>query len=381
MRDVYILGMGMSKFGRLPDATLEDLVEAAVPSAIQDSGISPKMISTVYVAHTNQGRVAGQSVLRNLGLTGMPIVNIENACTSGSSAFHLAWQSVAGGFNDVALVLGMEKMSKGLIPPNRGEYEQRMGKPLPAKYALRAQKHMAQYGTTIEQLAMISVKNHANGCLNPYAQYHTKFTLEEVLNSRPVVDPLTLYQCCPTSEGAAAIIICSEEILKKLTLTGPKVKVKASVLRSGAYANPITDELSPDDDLTVRAAQAAYEKAGVGPADIDVVEVHDAFTIGELLAYENLGLCPRGEGGRWVEEGNASLGGKQPVNPSGGLMSRGHPLGATGVAQLCQLSWQLRGQAGDSQVERAKLAMAQCVGGSTPGIGSASCTVHILETC
>jgi acetyl-CoA acetyltransferase len=286
--------------------------------------------------------------------------------------------AIASGLHDLALVVGMEKMERGLIPPNPGEYESFLGKTLPAKYALRARKHMQRYGLTIEQLAQVSVKNHFAGALNPNAHYQQEVTLEEVLASRPIAEPLTLLQCCPTTDGAAALVIASADVADQLGRRG--VRIAASVLKSGIYRNSSTDATASDDDLAERAAAAAYEMAGLGPRDIDVAEVHDAFTIGEILAYENLGFCERGEGGRLVDDGVTALGGRLPVNTSGGRLSMGHPLGATGVAQVVELTRQLQGRAGARQVPRARIALAHVQGGSTPGIGTGAAAVHILTT-
>lgn len=376
MREAFVIGSGMIPFGRYPNLLLEDFAGKAVTEAIADSGVSRQQIGMAVFSSSNGGRVAGQRVLRELSLTGMPIINVENACAGGGTSLHVGWMSVASGAHDVVLVVGMEKMEKGLIPANPGEYESFLGKTLPAKYALRASKHMQRYGLTKEQLAMVSVKNHRAGALNPYAHYQEEVTLEQVLQSRAVADPLTLLQCCPTTDGAAALIIASAEIARSLDVK--PVRIAASVLKSGIYRNPAKGQSASDDDLAERAGVAAYEMAGMAPSDVDVAEVHDAFTIGEILAYENLGLCARGEGGRLVEEGVTSLGGRLPVNPSGGRLSLGHPLGATGVAQVVELSRQLQGRCGDRQAVGAKTALAHVQGGSTPGIGTGAAAVHIL---
>lgn len=376
MLNAYIAGAGMVKFGRYPDRLVEEFAADAARAALADSGLDPRTIDLAVVGHSSQGRVAGQRVLKELALTGMPIINVENACAGGGTALHVAWMAVAGGFHQAALVVGMEKMAKGLIAGNPSEYEAVLGKTLPAKYALRAKRHMSQYGTTAEQLAMVSVKNHQAGALNPLAHYRNILTLDEVLGSRPVADPLTLLQCCPTTDGAAAVVVVNAALAGKVK--GRPVRIAASAVGSGAYRNAKKDGIAADDDITVRAAARAYEMAGLGPADVEVAEVHDAFTIGEILACENLGLCPRGEGGRWAAEGLTALGGRLPVNPSGGLLSRGHPLGASGVAQVVELTWQLQGRCGPRQVKHAKVALAHVVGGSMPGIGSGACAIHIL---
>jgi acetyl-CoA acetyltransferase len=377
MRDVFIIGTGMVRFGRYPELLLEDFVTDAVREAISDSGIERRQIGLAVFGHSSGGRVAGQRILRELSLTGMSIINVENACAGGGTALHTAWMGVASGLHEVALVVGMEKMQRGLIPPNPGEYEAFLGKTLPAKYALRASKHMTAYGLTPEQMALVSVKNHHAGALNPNAHYREDVTLEQVLGSRMIAEPLTLLQCCPTTDGAAAMVIASRAVARRSGR--PAVRVAASVLTSGVYSNPAKGSPASDDDLPTRAAAAAYEMAGLGPQDVDVAEVHDAFTIGEILAYENLGFCDRGEGGHLVEAGITALGGRLPVNPSGGRLSLGHPLGATGAAQVVELTRQLQGRAGTRQVDGARIALAHVQGGSTPGIGTGACAVHILE--
>jgi benzoylsuccinyl-CoA thiolase BbsB subunit len=375
MREVFVAGTGMIRFGRYPDQLLEDFVPPAIREALDDSEIDPARVGMAVFGHSNGGRVAGQRVLRELSLTGMSILNVENACAGGGTALHVGWMGVASGMHDAVLVVGMEKMEKGLIPSNPGEYEATLGKTLPAKYALRARKHMDAYGLTPEQMAMVSVKNHRAGALNPNAHYQDEVTLEEVLGSRMIAEPLTLLQCCPTTDGAAAVLLTSREAG---TGSGRPVRVAASAVTSGRFTNPAKGELGQDDDLATRAGEAAYAMAGVAARDVKVAEVHDAFTIGEILAYESLGFCLRGEGGRLVDEGVTALGGRLPVNPSGGRLSLGHPLGATGVVQVVELTRQLQGRAGPRQVEGADVALAHVQGGSTPGIGTGAAAVHIL---
>ncbi len=378
MDNACIIGAGMVRFGRYPERLVEDFASEAARAALADSGIDPRRIGVAVVGHSSQGRVAGQRVLKELALTGIPIINVENACAGGGTALHVAWMAVASGLHEAALVIGMEKMERGLIAGNPSEYEAVLGKTLPAKYALRAKQHMQQYGTTARDLAMVSVKNHQAGALNPMAHYREALTLDEVLSSRPVAEPLTLLQCCPTTDGAAAVVVVRENLARQISRKA--VRIVASVLGSGAYRNPKIDGISSDDDITARTARKAYEMAGIGPQDIEVAEVHDAFTIGEVLACENLGLCPRGEAARWAAGGITALGGRLPVNPSGGLLSRGHPLGATGVAQVVELVSQLQGRCGPRQVPGVKVALAHVVGGSMPGIGSGACAIHVLKT-
>ena len=376
MRDAFVVGTGMIRFGRYPDLLLEDFAADAAREALEDSTADPRGLGIAVFGHSGGGRVAGQRVLRELSLTGMSILNVENACAGGGTALHVGWMAVASGLHDVALVVGMEKMQKGLIPSNPGEYEAALGKTLPAKYALRARKHMDEYGLTPEQLAMVSVKNHRAGALNELAHYQEEVSLEAVLASRMIAEPLTLLQCCPTTDGAAAVVIAGGNAVRRLSQQ--PVRIAASVITSGRYTNPAKGQLASDDDLATRAGQAAYEMASLGPSDVDVAEVHDAFTIGEILACESLGFCARGDGGRIAEEGVTALGGRLPVNPSGGRLSLGHPLGATGVAQVVELTRQLQGRSGARQVDGARIALAHVQGGSTPGIGTGASTVHIL---
>ncbi|MBK5100539.1 MAG: hypothetical protein JJE15_06025 [Desulfobacteraceae bacterium] len=380
MKDVYIIGAGMTQFGKHPGRTLRDLGREACVNAIRDAEIAPKDIEAGYcgnaLAPALQGETGvGQNVFWEVGINGIPIVNIENACASGSTALRQGWMAVAGGFYDMVIVAGVEKtvMPKGtMLNVGAAELEMQLGEAFPAYFALIAQKHMEKYGTTKEQLAKVSVKNHFNGTLNPYAQFQKLMTVEEVLGSFMVADPLTLYSCCPNSDGAAALILCSEEKLQKREQRS--VRIVASVLKTGTYDNQ-RDFTSWE--VEKRAADEAYQMASLGPKDLDVVEVHDAFTICEIIHYEGLGLCPPGEGGRLIDEGATELGGRIPVNPSGGLLSKGHPVGASGVAQVVEIAWHLRGEAGKRQVENARVGMAQIMGGSKEG-DTRACTVHIL---
>lgn len=380
MREVYIVGVGMTQLGKHLDKSLRELGFEGCLRAIQDAGITPKQVEAGYCANALapaiQGETGvGQNVFWEIGINGIPIVNIENACASGSTAIREGWMAVAGGFYDTVMVVGVEKavMPKGtMLDVGAGELETKLGEVFPGYFALIAQKHMERYGTTREQMAQVSVKNHLNGTLNPYAQFQKRFTLEEVLNSSMIADPLTLYSCCPNSDGAAAVILCSRD--KAREMDARPVKLAASVLTTGTYDNKrdITSW-----EVENRAAEEAYRMASLGPEDLDVVEVHDAFTICEIIHYEGLGLCPVGEGGRLIEEGATELGGRIPVNPSGGLLSKGHPVGASGVAQVVEIAWQLRGEAGERQVNNARAGMASIMGGNKEG-DTRACTVHIL---
>jgi len=380
MRDVYIIGAGMTQFGKHLERSLRDLGREACLLAIQDAGVTPKEIEAGYcgnaLAPAIQGETGvGQNVFWEVGICGIPIVNMENACASGSTALREGWMAVAGGFYDAVMIVGVEKavMPKGtMLNVGAGELETKLGEVFPGYFAAIAQKHMERFGTTREQMAQVSVKNHIHGSLNPYAQFQKKFTVEDVLNSPMIADPLTLYSCCPNSDGAAALILCSKE--KARRANGKAIRIAASVLTTGTYENQrdITNW-----DVEIRAAQQAYKMASLGPEDLNVVEVHDAFTICEIIHYEGLGLCPLGEGGRLIEEGATELGGKIPVNPSGGLLSKGHPVGASGVAQVVEIVWHLRGQAGGRQVQGARVGLADMMGGNKEG-DTRACTVHIL---
>lgn len=380
MRDVYMIGAGMTLFGKHLDRSLGDLGYEACLKALQDAGVTPKEIEAGYcgnaLAPAIQGETGvGQNVLWQVGINAIPIVNVENACASGSTALREGWMAVAGGFYEMVMVVGVEKavMPKGtMLNVGAGELEAKLGDVFPGYFATIAQKHMERYGTTREQMAQISVKNHFNGILNPYAQFKKEFTVEEVLSSPVIADPLTLYSCCPNSDGAAAVILCSREKMNKLK--AQPVRLAASVLTTGTYENQrdITGW-----EVESRAAEEAYKMASLGPEDLDVVEVHDAFTICEIIHYEGLGLCPPGEGGRLIDEGATELGGRIPVNASGGLLSKGHPVGASGVAQVVEILWHLRGEADKRQVENARVGMAGIMGGNKEG-DTRACTVHIL---
>lgn len=379
MRDVYIVGVGMTVFGR-HDRSLRQLGAEACVNAIKDAGVKPTDIEAGYcgngLACALQGENGvGQHVFWEVGIKGIPIINVENACASGSTAVRDAWMAIAGGFYDLVIVTGVEKtvMPKGTpLNVGLGEVEVRLGDTFAGYFSFAAQRHMKEFGTTREQLAMISVKNHYNGTLNPYAQFQKPLTVEEVLNSPMIADPMTVFSCCPNSDGAASIILASGEKAKKL---GKKViKIAGSALTSGTYEN---EKNFTGWEMEQRAAKQAYEMAGIEPKDINVVEVHDAFTICEIIHYEGLGLCPIGEGGRFVEEGHSALNGRVPVCPSGGLLAKGHPVGASGVAQIVELTWQLRGEADKRQVADPRVAVAQIMGGNK-GSDTRACTIHVM---
>jgi acetyl-CoA acetyltransferase len=380
MRPVYVAGVGSTTFGKHLDRSLRSLGAEAVAKALADAGLNGKDIQAGYCGNAlgamlQEETGVGQHVLWEVGMSGLPIVNVENACASGSTALHLGWQGVASGLYDVVIVFGVDKavMPKGTpLKVGAADLEVRLGDIFPGHFAMIAQKHMEAYGTTLEQQAKVSVKNHDNGCLNPYAEFKKPLTVEEVLASPMIAQPITLFSCCPNSDGAAAAILCSEAVVRRLNSRA--IRIAASVLSTGSYEN--------QRDLTrweveERAAKLAYSQAGLGPDDLSLVELHDAFTICEIIHYEGLGLCPLGEGGRLIDEGATAIGGRIPVNPSGGLLAKGHPIGASGVGQIAEIAWQLRGEATGRQVENARVGLAQMMGGSKEG-DTRACNIHIL---
>ncbi len=358
MREVAVIGVGLHEFGRFPDKSISELGRVAILEAMDDAGVEARDIQCAFCGRVYPGMGSGMRVVNEVAMTGIPIVNVEQACSSGAVAFRLAYHLIACGLYDVCLAVGFEKMPRGPIrgTQEEGSYQELMGlSMIPAWYALEAKKHMARYGTTQEQFALVSVKAHRNGALNPYAQYRSAMTLEEVLGSRSIAYPLTLYQCSPTTDGASAAILCAKEKAHKFR--GKPVTVAGWAAGTPTYkCGEQFDEIGID--LTKRLATEAYDRASLGPDDIDVIQLHDAFTIGEILRFEALGFCPEGEGGRWVQEGRTEISGDKPVNTDGGLLARGHPLGATGLAQIAEIIRQLRGEAGPRQVPNAKVGIA-----------------------
>ena len=380
MRDVVVIGGGMTVFGKFPERTPEDLGHEAIMAAIKDARIKPRDVGFVSGGTVYGGWCIGQRMLKESGISNLEVLNVENACATGASAFREAWFRVSTGQCDIAIAAGVESMTTSpvagkLITPPPDDIDGQLGLTVPVFFALMMRRHMHEFGTTPEQFAKVSVKNHDNGCLNPYSQYQKRFTVEEILQSRAVCDPLTLLQCCPNSDGAAAVVLCAKEISTRYTNT--PMFVSASVLRSGDYLHRWED--ATFSDMSHKAAMAAYEMAGYGPRDIDVIELHDAFTVAEVMHYEDLGLCEKGGGGRFIDSGAPWLGGSVPVNPSGGLLSKGHPLAATGVAQIVEAWKQLRGVAGQHQVQGARTALTHVLGGYVSGLESGAVSIHIFR--
>lgn len=361
MEKVHIVGIGLTKFGRFPDRSIESLAVEAISAALKDAAISWGDVELMYAAHVNQGVAAGQRVIKEIGPSGIPVVNVENCSAAASTALREAGNAIKAGAADLVVVVGFEKMAHGLllnvIP--EGDPDVAMGLTvLPMRFSLMGMKHMQRYGTTLEQFAQVSVKNHDHAVHNPKAQFPKAVTQEQVLASKMICDPITVLQCSPTTDGAAAAVLCSDVWLKKHG-SSRAVQIVGSALTSDRLEQAHNEFTL---DHVKRAASKLYEMTGTGPEDLDVVETHDCFTVAEILAYEALGLCKEGDGGRMIETGETRIGGRIPVNTSGGLLAKGHPLGATGLGQVAELVMQLRGEAGKRQVEGARVGLASNMG-------------------
>ncbi len=410
MNDVYVVGSAMTVFGRHPDRALDDLAGEALQGALKDAGCTIADLGVAYYSGMTNGplqgqiSIPGQVVFSKIGVEGIPIFNVENACASGSSAFHLAVQSIRAGSCDVALALGAEKMNipdkvksmaifeagwdvsraeenfeflktlgEGVdVPP--GSESERPYSRFMAIYAAMCRYHMKTWGTTQRQIAAVSAKNHQHSVHNPHSQFRKPFTIDEVLAAPPITYPMTLPMCAPLSDGAAAAIVCNEEGLKRIGADRKRaIRVAASVVRSFTH-RPVD---APERGVGHLAAQSAYAQSGLGPEDMSVAEVHDASAMGEIIQSENLGLVPFGGGGPAAERGEFTLGGRIPINTSGGLESKGHPLGATGLGQIYELVTQLRGEAGARQVQGARHAIQEN-GGGLVGVEEGAVVVNIF---
>jgi len=381
-RKVFVVGVGMTKFEKpgSKDWDYPDMAREAGTKALADAGLEIGDIEQAAVGYCAGDSTAGQRGFYELGHTGIPIYNVNNNCSTGSTALFMAKQFIEGGLSECTMALGFEKMEKGslgvkytdrtvpldkhfkLMIEERGFDKKAPG--APQMFGNAALEHMDKYGTTAEQLAKIGWKNHKHSVNNPYSQFQDEYTLEQILESPTVFGPLTKLQCCPTSDGGGAAILASEDFVKQHGLEGQAVEILGQAMATDFEST--FDEKSMikmiGADVSKAAAQKVYEQSGVGPEQLDVVELHDCFSANELITYEALGLCEEGKGGHFVDEGAQTYGGKVVVNPSGGLISKGHPLGATGLAQCAELNWQLRGEADKRQVEGAKLALQHNLG-------------------
>ncbi|MEZ5558749.1 MAG: thiolase family protein [Pseudomonadales bacterium] len=378
MSDAYVVGVDMIKFGRFPDRTVPEIGAEAALLALDDCGLTIQDMQALYCGNLGQASgMVGQRILQQIGQTGIPVVNVANACATGATAFREAWASVKAGLYDCVLAVGVEQMGRGLLGGAGGgtgiPKEGLLGSgTMPAVFAEAGLEHSRKYGTTFEQFAKVSVKNHHHSTLNPKAMYQIETPLDTVMNAEMISYPNTKLMCSVNVDGSAAAVICSEKKAKELGLMKRAIRVRASILTSDPWQE--RDLVMPDVNSCTRlAAKQAYEMAGLGADDIDLVELHDCFATAEILHYENLGLCGEGEAGRMIDEGQVALGGRIPVNVSGGLLSKGHPLGATGIANIYEVSTHLRGEAGKRQVEGARIGMTHVI-----GLGSA-CGIHILE--
>jgi len=378
---VYVVGVGMTKFEKPGVRAWDypDMAKEAGTKALEDAGIPYEDVEQAVVGYVYGESTCGQRSVYGLGLTGIPVYNVNNNCATGSTALFLGKQLIAGGIADCVLALGFEKMEKGSLGVKYTDRVNPMDRHVNTMVKLRGfetspvapqifgnagREHMERYGTKPEQFAKIGLKNHRHSVNNPYSQFQDEYTLEEILAAPMVHEPLTKLQCCPTSDGSGAVVLASEEFVRRHSLEGKAVEImgQAMVTDTPETYDQKSSITLIGSEMTRLAAQRVYEETGVGPEDVDVIELHDCFSTNELITYEALGLCAEGEGGKLIDEGAVTYGGRVVVNPSGGLISKGHPLGATGLAQCSELSWQLRGQADARQVPGAKVALQHNIG-------------------
>ncbi len=366
---VFVIGVGMTKFERC-ERDVRELGQEAAQAALKDAGIPYENIEQAFCGYINGMSTLGQLTLYGIGMTGIPVYNVHNNCATGSTALYLAYNAIRTGMNQAVLALGFEKMEKGPLEKQlkgleqlKEEAERENKPPIAARmFGDAGRDHMEKYGTKPETFAKIAVKNHRHSVHNPRAQYRQEFSLEEILASRMVYDPLTLLQCCPTSDGAAAAVLVSEDYLKRHPHPGA-TEIKAMAMSTDRMEDWARGRIGMVGmGMTERAARRVYEETGIGIEDVDVIELHDCFSTNELITYEGLGMCAEGEGEKLVEDEATTYGGRWVVNPSGGLLSKGHPLGATGLAQCAELVWQLRGQAEKRQVENARVGLQHNLG-------------------
>ncbi|MFP4598329.1 MAG: lipid-transfer protein [Persicimonas sp.] len=377
---VYVVGVGMTNFEKpgARDWDYPDMAKEAGEQALEDAGIDYELIEQVFAGYVYGESTSGQAAAYQLGLSGVPIYNVNNNCSTGSTALMMAKQLVEGGITDCTLALGFEKMAKGSLDTSaQGRYnplgrhfetmaDQRgfeKAPPAPQIFGNAGREHMEKYGTTAEQIAKIAHKNHLHSTKNPRSQFQDEYSLEEILDARMIYEPLTMLQCCPTSDGAAAAVVVSEDFVKEHGLEDQAVEIAAMAMTTDTeqtFGDSAIDLVGAG--MTRAAAAQVYEASGLTAEDVDVIELHDCFSANELITYEGLGLCGEGEAGELIDSGDVTYGGKWVVNPSGGLISKGHPLGATGLAQCAELNWQLRGLADQRQVEGAEVALQHNLG-------------------
>ncbi|UMP01592.1 lipid-transfer protein [Amycolatopsis sp. EV170708-02-1] len=377
---VYVVGVGMTKFekpGRREGWDYPQMAKESGTKALEDAGISFDEVRQAYVGYVYGESTSGQRAVYELGMTGIPVVNVNNNCSTGSTALYLAAEAIRGGRADCALALGFEKMQPGSLGSTYDDREQPMGRhiqalaeisevlfpPAPWMFGAAGREHMKTYGTTAEHFAKIGEKNHRHSVNNPYAQFQESYSLQDILDSRMIYDPLTKLQCSPTSDGSGAAILASESFVDSHGLAGQAVEIVGQAMTTD-FASTFdgTAKNIIGYDMNVQAARQVYDQAGLGAEDFQVIELHDCFSANELLLYEALGLCAEGEAGKLVDSGDTTYGGKWVVNPSGGLISKGHPLGATGLAQCAELTWQLRGTADKRQVDGLQAALQHNIG-------------------
>lgn len=383
LRDVYIIGVGQTPCGKFPAKAAHVLGREASWAAIKDAGIYARDIEIGFCGHVYQGMGVGQRTLKDIGLVGQPVINVEGACGSGTLSFWEAWRTIAFGQNDVALAWGVENLSKimsgGPLPLEEDDIEVALGMSMPGLYAMRAKRYMDEYGVSAETLAKVVVKSRQHASKNPIAQFRKETTIEAVLSDPVICDPLTRSMCCPVGDASAAAVLVSGDMLDTIKRDKSRmpIKVLGCVAQSGGYASATGLTCDPSENVG-RTSQMAYEQAGLGPKDMDVVEIHDAFAIAELIVAEALGFAKKGEGARLIEEGKSNFDGDIAINPSGGLLSRGHPVGATGLLQTVEIVNQLRGEATGCQVPDANIGLIETMGGAQPAMDGITCVVSIL---
>lgn len=378
-RKVYVVGTGIRRFGRFPDVSHPDFAWPVIREALLESGLDKNHIDVAYSSSVFGGMLLGQQVLGKLGISGLPIINVENACSSSAVGVREAAARISSGQSESALVFGVEMLSKlggGPLPLNADDWEVSNGVSMPTIYAMRAQRYLYEHRLAPGDLSEVTVKARFHGSLNPLAQFQKSVTLEEVNASREVASPLRLMHCCPTGDGAAAVVLVSEKLAQSLNIKNP-VEILATVLHSGLYEPGPSSMIK--SHASAKSAAEAYEAAGIGPEDVDVAELHDSFAIAELMYYEAFQFCQPGEAIGLLRSGATSLGGRHVVNPSGGLLSRGHPVAASGVAQICEITRQLQGRSGAHQVAGAKVGLAHVTGGGIAGFEHGACAVTILK--